>query len=113
MNDKEQLFELFRKINPDFKGTVLNEAVNPITPVAGQTTPQQSNTPSDVASVQRAAKSASGLGIANKRINTATEFSEAFKNWFSSLGYKPDNPAISSMKVITDVKKAMQELGFH
>jgi hypothetical protein len=53
-------------------------------------------------------------GIQNKmsRINTATEFPQAFKQWFAGLGYKPENPAISTSRVLTDIRKAMAEMGY-
>lgn len=68
--------------------------------------------PSDVKSLAKANQSASSVQTASKRINTTTEFPEAFKVWFSSLGYTPDNPAISIMKVRTEVERVLRELGF-
>lgn len=49
---------------------------------------------------------------ASKQINTATKFPDAFKTWFQTLGYKPENPAISIMKVKTEVERAMRDMGF-
>lgn len=73
---------------------------------------QQQKMASDVKAMQRAGKSATSVQMASKRINTATEFPQAFKLWFQSLGYKPDNPAITTNRVITDIRKVMQELGY-
>lgn len=125
---------MMEKINPKFKQLEIDEITGGLPPQAGVTpqatttpqaspnaqpvqspavTPQQPvNAPSDVRTVARMAQSATALQGANKRINTATEFPQAFKDWFASLGYKADNPAISIMKVMTEVKKAMTEMGF-
>jgi hypothetical protein len=46
------------------------------------------------------------------KINTATEFPDAFKTWFTKLGYSPDNGDINIAKVLINVKKAMLELGY-
>lgn len=66
----------------------------------------------DVARLQNVSKYASGVQSAQKRINTTTEFPQAFKVWFSSLGYNPENKSISIGRVLTDIRKAMQELGY-
>ena len=108
---KQLLFENMEKLNPDFK---LQEA----NPNATQTTGQQPiankqpNQPSDVKSLYRANQNATSVRTAGKRINTTTEFPEAFRVWFSSLGYRPDNPAISIMKVRTEVEKIMRSMGY-
>lgn len=68
--------------------------------------------PSDVKSLYNANKTATTVKTAGKRINTATEFPEAFRVWFATLGYKPDNPAISIMKVRTEVERVMRSMGY-
>jgi len=85
-------------------------APQPTQPVAGQ--PVAPKQPSDVQTLNRANQSASMVQSASKRINTATEFPEAFRIWFTQLGYKPDNPAINIMKVKTEIDKVMRSMGY-
>jgi hypothetical protein len=97
-----------------------DEQIAPLPPQANATTsavtPQATNqgapVPSDVATLQRASANANMVNNASKRINTSSEFPEAFKLWFGSLGYKPENPAISIIRVKSDIGKAMTEMGY-
>jgi len=77
-------------------------------PVTNQTTSQ----PSDVRALGKATQTATSVQKAGQRINTATEFPEAFRLWFSGLGYKPDNPQISIAKVRTEIEKVMRNMGY-
>jgi hypothetical protein len=76
------------------------------------TTAQSAPMASDVRTLQKATSNANTVNNASKRINTATEFPQAFKLWFGSLGYKPENPAISIMRVRLEIEKAMREMGY-
>lgn len=105
--NKEMLFEMMEKINPDFK---LNEANMQQTPTATQQ--QQPAQPSDVKALSKAGQTASSVKSASQRINTTTEFPEAFRVWFSGLGYRPDNPAISIAKVKTEIEKVLKSMGY-
>ena len=112
-NNKELLFENMEKLNPDFKLQELapQPAVQPqagAQPQAGQP-PRQ---PGDVQTLGRASKNAGTVQTASQRINTATEFPEAFRLWFTSLGYKPENPAINIAKVKIEIEKVMKSMGF-
>jgi len=78
----------------------------------GQQQVQQPRQPGDVQTLNRANQNASTVLSASKRINTTTEFPEAFRVWFSGLGYSPENPAISIMKVKTEVERIMKEMGY-
>jgi hypothetical protein len=80
-------------------------------PVAQQPAQQEPKT----ITAQRLSRSYSktpAVQTASKQINTATKFPDAFKTWFQTLGYKPENPAISIMKVKTEVEKAMRDMGY-
>ena len=79
---------------------------------AAQKQPAAPRQPSDVQTLNRANQNASVVQNASKRINTATEFPEAFRLWFTQLGYKPDNPAINIMKVKTEIDKVMRSMGY-
>lgn len=119
---KEKLFEMLVKLNPD---SVLNEVAPLIggtqappagTPV-GKAAPAANTQPqkplaTDVQALNKATQTASGVQNKMGRINTATEFPQAFKAWFAGLGYKPENPAISTSRVLTDIRKAMAEMGY-
>ena len=108
INIKQKLFENMEKLNSNFK---MNEIVpqqginQPAQPVA----PRQ---PSDVQSLNKATQTASSVQKASQRINTATEFPEAFRVWFQGLGYKPDNPAINIVKVKTEIERVMRSMGY-
>lgn len=73
---------------------------------------QQTSQPADVNNLAKVQSKATNVNKASQRINTTVEFSGAFKNWFQSLGYKPDNSAVNINRVLTLVKKSMQELGY-
>lgn len=120
-DSKKRLFEVMESVNPDFNSNTIEEVLpqQPAQPVQQQRAqpqqpvqPQQPAQPSDVRTLGKANQAATSVQNAGKRINTATEFPEAFRMWFSSLGYKPDNPAISIMKVRTEVERVMKSMGF-
>lgn len=117
-NTKQMLFEMLCKIDPTFQSNIMDEA-SQIGATTAQspigTTPTQPampNQPSDVKTLGRATQNATTVQSASKRINTAMEFPEAFRVWFSGLGYKPENPAISIMKVKQVVGDMMMKMGF-
>ena len=117
IDSKQLLFKNMEKLNPDFKNNISeivpsNQATTPQPSVVNQAQPSAPKQPSDVQSLNRATQSASSVQRASSRINTTTEFPEAFRLWFSSLGYKPDNPAISIMKVKTEIDKVMKSMGY-
>lgn len=120
--DKQRLFEVMGKVNPEF----ISEAAPPIggtqapapvgqaatTPTGTAQLPAQKPLATDVVALNKATQTASGMQNKMTRINTATEFPQAFKSWFAGLGYKPENPAISTARVLTDIRKAMAEMGY-
>ena len=73
---------------------------------------QQSNQPSDVKTLSNVQNKATSVNRAAGKINTTTEFSGAFKNWFQTLGYKPNDSTVSIARVQALVKKSMSELGY-
>jgi len=70
------------------------------------------NQPADVKQYSNVQTKATAANKAASRINTTTEFSGAFKNWFASLGYKPENNTVTISRVQMLVKQAMTELGY-
>ena len=70
------------------------------------------NQPADVKTYGNVQTKATAANKAASRINTTTEFSGAFKNWFASLGYKPENNTVTISRVQMLVKQAMTELGY-
>jgi hypothetical protein len=110
-DSKQKLFETMEKLNPDFKHE-LNEIQTPITGVQNQQQKQPSQ-PGDVLTYGKTSKGqTSTQKTAQTRINTALEFPEAFRIWFTSLGYKPENPAISIMKVKSEIERVMRSMGY-
>jgi hypothetical protein len=133
---KEKLMEMLVKLNPE--SAKLNEVTASATPVNGTQAPTQvptTGTPvgatapaatapaataapvekpitGDPKTYQKQLGMSYGVKSASSRINTATEFPQAFKLWFASLGYDPQNQAISTSKVLTDIRKAMAEMGY-
>lgn len=89
---------------PPQVGSTQPTAVNPVSNV--------NKPPADVQALNKAVGSASSVSKAGTRINTAQEFPEAFKSWFSGLGYTPKNGAVNTANVLRAVSKAMKELGY-
>jgi len=89
-----------------------NEQIAGTPPQASVQTAQQKPLASDVQSLQRATANAGSVSKASGRINTSTEFPQAFKVWFGTLGYNPQNKAITIQRVRTEVEKAMREMGY-
>lgn len=124
--ETKKLFENFKLLNSDFN---LNEATftdtfsagnqstatattQPAATAATAPAAKPQNQPSDVANLNKRTTNATAVQKAASRINTVNEFSGAFKNWFSSLGYKPDNNAISIGKTVSLIRAAMTEMGY-
>lgn len=102
-------------MNNDYCMKIINEEIDSLNIEeidAVGSVPQQPRQPSDVQTLNRANSNASSVQKASSRINTTTEFPEAFRLWFQSLGYKPDNQSITIMKVRTEIERVMRELGF-
>ena len=114
-NNKQKLFEMMEKLNPEINITELfgsqpppKSPQQPAQPAAQQQPVQ----PSDVKALSKANTNASTVKTASQRINTATEFPEAFRVWFSSLGYKPNNSTINIPRVKIAVEQVMKSMGF-
>ncbi|MFA5366558.1 MAG: hypothetical protein WC333_01350 [Dehalococcoidia bacterium] len=97
---KTLLFEMMEKTVPGFKSTNEQQAVSGVQqPIAG-----------DVKNVQNTVTTSQQT--ANSRIDTPDEFSQAFRVWFSSLGFNPQNRPIAIGRVTIEVTKIMKELGY-
>jgi len=81
-------------------------------PAAPAAPAPQKNLNATAQRLNRSYQNSAAVQKASAQVNTATKFPQAFKTWFQTLGYKPDNPSITIMRVRTEVEKAMKELGF-
>jgi hypothetical protein len=98
---KTLLFEMMEKTIPGFKGLNEQQVVQ-----GGQQQPMAG----DVKNVQRTVTTSQQT--ANSRIDTPDEFSQAFRVWFSSLGFNPQNRPIAIGRITAEVTKIMKELGY-
>lgn len=114
-NEMNKVFEMMSKLNSDFK---INEANATFNSTLGAQTQQQQTqaqyTPKtgDVKAYNKANNNAKSVTRVQSRIDNAAEFPEAFKVWFSNLGYSPDKSAVSIAKVTAAIRKVMTELGY-
>jgi len=105
VSELDAINEIGGAMQPNATGTQIQQ------PQQQQPVTQQ-RIPSDVQSLSRANSNAQNVQRASTRINTVAEFPEAFRVWFQSLGYKPENRQISIMKVKSEVERIMKEMGF-
>ena len=91
-------------------GRVTTNAKAPRQPVAGQ---KQTRQPGDVKRLGLVTQNNATVQKASSAINTAVEFPEAFRVWFQTLGYKPDNPAINISKVRREIEAVMKSMGYN
>lgn len=117
-----KLYEMMKKINPDFK---INEDSFPTFNTQQNTqqttnqqntnnTQQQNFTPKtgDGKTYNKVQNTAKNLNNKTSKINTAMEFPDAFKIWFSKLGYTPEKGNITIARVTSEIRKAMIQLGY-
>jgi hypothetical protein len=104
-DSKNRLFEIMKKTNPDFKVINEQQIYSPNT-----TQPNAEQLSGDVRSIQNSATSSQKS--AYSRIDTPDEFSQAFRLWFSSLGFNPQKNPIDIGRVTFEVEKIMKELGY-
>jgi len=90
--NKNKLFFLMEKINPDFK--------NPLNEVS-----------SDVESMEDTMNSNPTLRIKNSRINNPQEFKSAFEAWFNTLGLDPNKISIGRIKA--DIDDILRRKGYN
>jgi len=125
-NEIQKVYEMMRKLNPDF---ILNEATfnssfedptqaqaqpaqpQPAQPQAAQPQPQ-TKASGDNKTYDKAIQANTSLANKSARVNTTTEFPDAFKTWFAKLGYTPEKGNINISRVLANVRKAMIELGY-
>lgn len=113
-NEFVKLIEMMGKLNPDFK---LNEANPTFNSSFNNDNQQPSQTPQqpktgDVKAYNKTQQQTKSLNKKAEKINTVIEFPEAFKVWFSKLGYSPEKKNITITKVLSEIRKAMIELGY-
>lgn len=111
-----KLYEMMGKINPEFK---LKEDSFPTSfdnTNNQETTDNSINTDDlkngDAKNYNNVIQKSTSINKASNKINTSTEFPEAFKIWFTKLGYNPNNPSVTISKVTSDIRSIMQELGY-
>lgn len=100
MNELVNATGLPQQLQPT-QATVPTQAPNPT---------QIAPAPSDVKTLNTVQQRASSANNAAKRIDNSTEFTGAFQNWFSTLGYTPQK--ISKSKVLSEVSKVLINLGY-
>jgi len=115
----QKVYEMMKKLNPDF---ILNEDTFNSSfgsPSTSQPTAQpavkpqvQAQPSGDNKTYDKAIQANTSLANKSARVNTNTEFPDAFKTWFSKLGYTPDKGNINIARVLANVRKAMIELGY-
>ena len=113
-NEFGRLVEMMGKLNPDFK---MNEATPTFNSSFTDNTqqsfqPQQKPKNGDVKAYDKTQQQTKSLNKKAEKIDTVIEFPEAFKVWFSKLGYSPDKKNITITKVLSEIGKAMIELGY-
>jgi len=102
MANKQRLFEVMGKVNPDFK---VNEIVDQ--PVQAQN--------GDVATLQKVVNANPAIQYADSRINTPQELEDAFGTWLSRTGYglqKKVRRPLSIPQMLSYVRNAMEKLGY-
>lgn len=131
-NNKNRLFEIIGKIDPDFKQS-LNEAENPCwkghrqygmkekngkqvpncVPIDEQPNNPNAETgiPSDVNNLQKSIEAAPAVKYTLSRIDTALEFESAIKTIVGFMGTTPKK-AITISQAQAMLKNAMQNLGY-
>jgi hypothetical protein len=104
--NKQRLFEVMERLNPDFK---VSEILTP------QPAPTQAGTGTvspDVANLQKASQKSPAMQTANSRIDTPQEFEQGFTIWFSTTGFNPQKKPLSISQAQTSVRRAMEKLGY-
>lgn len=86
MKKQNRLYELMGKINPELK-----ENFKPL-----DVQNMKDNMDTDTMS----------------KIDNPNEFKDAFKVWFNTLGFDPNENPISRSKIRIDVDRALEELGY-
>jgi len=106
MDSKKKLFENMEKLIPGFKQPEMSEQGG-----YQQNTQQgiQQYT-GDIKSLQNTTTTAQQT--AYSRINTPDEFVQAFRVWFSSLGFNPSTNPLAIGRVVSEVTKIMKEMGY-
>lgn len=123
MNEKDKLFEMMEKINPDFNINELYDTVaqkpqftqnkqNIPQSQAKPTTSQQPKQSMDATAVDLLTQKSSQLKSYTSRIDTPKEFQESFLNWFKTTGFVTSGKKISVAQALSMVKTAMTSLGF-
>jgi hypothetical protein len=106
MDSKKKLFENMEKLIPGFKQPEISEQSG-----------YQQNTQQgvqqyagDIKSIQNTTTTAQQT--AYSRINTPDEFIQAFKVWFSSLGFNPQSNPLAIGRAVAEITKIMKEMGY-
>ena len=95
-DSKKRLFEIMKKINVDF----INEYDVENNP----------NATSDVKNVARLKTDT--LKNAYSRVNNMREFEDAFKLWFTSLGFDPEKNPVNITTVVGEITNILKNLGY-
>lgn len=123
MNEKNRLFEMMEKINPDFNINELYDSVGQKSPTTPIQQPQANNNQQntsvsqprqsmDSMAVDKFTQKSTQLKNYSSRIDTPKEFQESFLNWFKTTGFVTSGKKISVAQALSMVKTAMTSLGF-
>lgn len=119
MDEKNRLFEMMEKINPDFNINELYDSVVQKSPTTPQANNNQQNTSAsqprqsmDSMAVDKFTQKSTQLKNYSSRIDTPKEFQESFLNWFKTTGFVTSGKKISVAQALSMVKTAMTSLGF-
>ncbi len=108
-DDLIKVYEMMRALNPEFKLTE-----DSFTSFNNQQQPEQSHNikSGNVKAYGNAQQSAKSVNSRSQKIKNAIEFPDAFRIWFTSLGYTPKNNSINIARVTSEIKKVMLQLGY-
>lgn len=108
-----KMLEMMQKLNPTFK---LNEdSFGRFNNSFGDTQTQSTETTpknGDVKNYNKASQNAKSLANKSTKINNRTEFPEAFRVWFNSLGYSPEKGNITIATALAEIRKVMAQMGY-
>lgn len=121
-NEIYKIYEMMKKLNNNFNINedsfpTFNTQTQSQQPQSQQLQPQQVTQQfmpktGDAKTYNKAQEKATSVNNKSNKINTTVEFPEAFRVWFTKLGYTPEKKNITIAKVMSEVRKVMLELGY-
>jgi len=103
----KRMFETFKKLDPTFQINEDSFARN-----FNDTTISQEKQP-DVKQAEKAMDNSPLINKFNSKIDKPNEFQPIFKDWFTSLGITPETEGVTIARIMTDVKRTLEQLGYN